>query len=422
MAAAAGALPAALAVARLRCLMLWLAGFAGGFVFIEPSPYEIVALATIVVFFASGLPLRPGHLPLLFLLLLYNLGIGIALVQVIARDKALTWAAVSWFLTATALFYACALAEDTERRLRLLLAGYTTAAVVVAAIAILGYFQLFPGADATLLYGRAKGTFNDPNVLGPFLVLPSLLALRRVLIGRFVDSLMGGALLSLFAAALLLTFSRGAWAHFAIAAFLYVVLLFYVSGQPRERARIAAASVIGVILLALLVGALLSLRGVESLFEQRASLEQIYDAGQLGRFGRHGLAVLLALDQPFGIGPLQFAHIFPEDVHNVYLNSFMAGGWIAGISYLALVMTTMWIGLRGALADTPWRPLLLAVWATFVGVAVEGAVIDSDHWRHFWLLTGVLWAGAIASRRLRVAQPWASAYSPAPGRSVAQPG
>ncbi len=422
MAAAAGALPTAHTVARLRRLMLWLAGFAGGFVFVEPSPYEIVALATLVVFFVSGLPLRPGHLPLLFLLVLYNVGIAIALAPVLARDKALVWSAVSWFLTATALFYACALAEDTERRLKLLFAGYTAAAVIVAVIAVLGYFQLFPGADATLLYGRAKGTFNDPNVLGPFLMLPSLLALRRVLTGRSLDTIGSGALLALFAAALFLTFSRGAWAHFAISALLYVILLFYISKKAGERTRIVGASVAGALLLALLVGALLSLRGVESLFEQRASLEQSYDVGQLGRFGRHLAGALLALDRPLGIGPYEFARIFPEDPHNVYLNAFMTAGWLGGISYIALVATTLWIGIRAALIETPWRPMLLAAWATFAGVAIEGAIIDSDHWRHFWLLMGVLWAGAVAVRRPRVAPPPATAYSPAPGRSVAQPG
>jgi O-antigen ligase len=422
MAAAAGALPAAHTVARLRRLMLWLAGFAGGFVFVEPSPYEIVALATLVVFFVSGLPLRPGHLPLLFLLVLYNVGIAIALAPLLARDKALIWAAVSWFLTATALFYACALAEDTERRLKLLFGGYTAAAVIVAVIAVLGYFQLFPGADATLLYGRAKGTFNDPNVLGPFLMLPSLLALRRVLTGRLLDTIGSGALLALFAAALFLTFSRGAWAHFAISALLYATLLFYISKKAGERTRIVGASVAGALLLALLVGALLSLRGVESMFEQRASLEQSYDVGQLGRFGRHLAGALLALDRPFGIGPYEFARIFPEDPHNVYLNAFMTAGWLGGISYIALVATTLWIGFRAALVETPWRPMLLAAWATFAGVAFEGAIIDSDHWRHFWLLIGVLWAGAVAVRRPRVAPPPATAYSPAPGRSVAQPG
>jgi O-antigen ligase len=422
MAAAAGALPATHTVARLRRLMLWLAGFAGGFVFVEPSPYEIVALATLVVFFVSGLPLRPGHLPLLFLLVLYNVGIAIALAPVLARDKALVWAAVSWFLTATALFYACALAEDTERRLKLLFAGYTAAAVIVAVIAVLGYFQLFPGADATLLYGRAKSTFNDPNVLGPFLVLPSLLALQRVLTGRSLDTIGSGALLALFAATLFLTFSRGAWAHFAISALLYATLLFYISKKAGERTRIVGASVAGALLLALLVGALLSLRGVESLFEQRASLEQSYDVGQLGRFGRHLAGALLALDRPLGIGPYEFARIFPEDPHNVYLNAFMTAGWLGGISYIALVATTLWIGFRAALVETPWRPMLLAAWATFAGVAFEGAIIDSDHWRHFWLLMGVLWAGAVAVRRPRVAPPSATAYSPAPGRSVAQPG
>ena len=422
MATAAGALPAALAVARLRQLMLWLAGFAGGFVFVEPSPYEIVGLATLVVFFVSGLPLRPGHLPLLFLLVLYNVGIAITLVPVLARDKALTWAAVSWFLTATALLYACALAEDTERRMKLLFAGYTAAAVIVAVVAILGYFQLFPGAEATLLYGRAKGTFNDPNVLGPFLVLPSLLALRRVLTGRFLDAVGGGAVLALFVVALFLTFSRGAWAHFVLAALIYALFLFYFSRNSRERARIVGTSLVGVLVLALLVAALLSLRGVESLFTERAALEQSYDVGELGRFGRHLSGALLALDRPFGIGPYQFARIFSEDPHNVYLNAFMTAGWLGGISYVALVATTLWVGIRGALVETPWRPMLLAAWATFAGVVIEGAIIDSDHWRHFWLLIGVLWAGAVAARSWRVAPLAPTAYSPAPGRSVAQPG
>ena len=35
-----------------------------------------------------------------------------------------------------------------------------------------------------LVFGRARGTFNDPNVLGAFLVLPALIAFQRVLTGR----------------------------------------------------------------------------------------------------------------------------------------------------------------------------------------------------------------------------------------------
>ena len=32
---------------RLRCLLLWLTGFSGAFVFIEPSPYEVASLLAI---------------------------------------------------------------------------------------------------------------------------------------------------------------------------------------------------------------------------------------------------------------------------------------------------------------------------------------------------------------------------------------
>ena len=45
---------------RLRGLMLWLTGLAGAFVIMEPSPYEMVALATMALFFLTGLAAADG--------------------------------------------------------------------------------------------------------------------------------------------------------------------------------------------------------------------------------------------------------------------------------------------------------------------------------------------------------------------------
>ena len=45
---------------RLRGLLLWLMGFAGAFVFVEPSPYEIVGLIGIYLLGVSGVSLRGG--------------------------------------------------------------------------------------------------------------------------------------------------------------------------------------------------------------------------------------------------------------------------------------------------------------------------------------------------------------------------
>jgi hypothetical protein len=404
-------------VEKLRHLMLWLTGFSGALVFTEPSAYEVFASAAIFVFFASGLALRRGHIPLLAILVVYCFGLSIAVIPVVAEPKTALWVAVSWFLAATTLFFACVIAENTERHLKLLMQGYMAAAIVASLLAILGYFRLIPAADSFLLYGRAKGTFNDPNVLGPFLVLPGLLAIKRALTFRFKDLMIGGAQVSIIAIAVLLSFSRGAWGHFAFSAVLFVGLLFAVSNNTRERTRIVGATIAGFAVLALLLAALLSMQGVGALFTERATLDQAYDTGQLGRFGRHVLGFQLALDTPWGLGPFQFAKIFPEDPHNVYLNAFMTGGWTGGVTYFLFVVMTLWVGLKGALRATPWRPVLLAVWATFIAVAGEGAIIDTDHWRHFWLLAGLLWGGAIAASRYRVEIPRSSATKAPPAEA-----
>jgi hypothetical protein len=47
---------------------------------------------------------------------------------------------------------------------------------------------------------------------------------------------------------------------------------------------------------------------------------------------------------------------------------------------------------------TPWGPYLIAAFATFFGTAMEGFVIDTDHWRHFFLLLGMIWGLSAATR------------------------
>jgi len=238
-------------------------------------------------------------------------------------------------------------------------------------------------------------------VLGAFLVLPVLLALQRVMTGRLRAVLGAGLLLALFAGALLLTFSRGAWGQCAFAAVVLMVLQLLTSPSPTERARIVLMAILALAALAAVVAALLTIEQVSELFRERASLEQSYDVGRFGRFGRHVLGFLMALDHPGGLGPLQFRSVFPEDPHNAYLNAFMSGGWLSGFSYLTLTLVTLVMGLRTAFIAAPWRPAYLAVYAAYVAAAAESAIIDSDHWRHYFLLLGVVWGLMIATRARR---------------------
>lgn len=383
--------------------LLWLTGLTGAFVFVEPSPYEVMGLVTIVVFAASGLALRAALVPLAALLILYVIGFGIAVVPVLDQPKTLIWVMVSLFMAMTTLFFAAMLGTNTEERLKLLMRGYMVAAVIAATAGIVGYFHFVPGVSGMfLLYERARGTFNDPNVLGAFLVLPALLALQRVLSRRFVDAARSALLLLLLVAGIFLSFSRGAWGQFAFSAALMMFLTF-VTSHARERMRILLFTALAIMVLAAVIAILLSIPQVADLFNQRAALEQSYDEGPTGRFGRHVLGFLLALDTPLGIGPLQFHNLFPEDPHNAYLNAFMSGGWLSGFAYLTLVAVTLVSGFRFVFIATPWRATYIAVYSAFVGVAGESLIIDSDHWRHYFLILGVLWGlMSVTHGRLKV--------------------
>ena len=112
---APAALPVRISLERLRDGLLWLTGVSGAFVFIEPSPYEYASLLAIFVFAATGLALRAGIMPLALLLVLYNIGFSIAVIPVLDAPKTAIWVCTTWYLAATAVFFAALIAEDPRR-------------------------------------------------------------------------------------------------------------------------------------------------------------------------------------------------------------------------------------------------------------------------------------------------------------------
>jgi hypothetical protein len=385
-----------LGIDRLRLGALWIVGVSSGFVMIEPAPYEFLMALTMIIFAATGVSMRVGHVPLMWLLILCNVGFATSLIPVIMLDNTAKWTAISCFLSMTTLFFAISLVEDTERRLNILLNGYIVSAIITSSIGIFAFFQLFPGWEMFIGALRARSTFKDPNVFAPFLILPGLLILQRIMLGSFRGFFLNGAGALIIAIALFLSFSRGAWGHFAASAGLMLYFSFLTTNSNIERMRIVAIFIVGGVLVSFFILALLSLDQVAGLFKERASLVQDYDAGHGGRFGRHILGALMVLDHPFGIGPLQFAKYLPEDPHNSFLNAFMAGGWLGGCVNLTLVLVTLFQGLRHVFVRTPWQTTYIAVYAAFVGEVGESYVIDVTHWRHYYLIMGVVWGLMIA--------------------------
>jgi O-antigen ligase/polysaccharide polymerase Wzy-like membrane protein len=390
----------------LQRALVWLTAASSAVVFIEPSPYELTTLAAAVIFLATGLRLRLIFMPLLLLLFLIDIGYCLGAIPFMDRPEVFSWIVTSWYMAFTVPFFAMVISEDTTSRLEMLRRGLVTGALIAASSAIAGYFNLVPGGhDLLTLYERARGTFKDPNVLGAFLILPALLALQSVVSDGFRKSLRSTAALCVIAFAIFLAFSRAAWGGLVITAAFMLVLMILTSPTSSQRSRIVVTSVASAFIAVLLVAVLLSFDSIGELFRQRASFDQSYDEGRFGRFGRHILGAAMALDFPLGIGPLQFHNYFPEDTHNSFLNAFMSGGWMAGICYPALIFTTVILGFRYLFTPVPWQRDYLAIFAAFLGTAGESLVIDTDHWRHFWMTLGVMWGMFAAAHRHRAAAP-----------------
>jgi len=386
-------------LARLERGVLWLVGFSGGFVLVEPAPYEFVVAIAFLALFATGLRLCAVHVPLLILLIVYCSGYTIGVMPVLSLPGTAAWMATSCYMSVTALFFALAMGSDTQARLDALVKGYIAVAVLVSIFGIITYFHLLPGSDTFIFAQRSKATFKDPNVLGAFLVLPTVLAVQKMIIGRPREVIAGAVIAMVLAVELLLAFSRGAWGATAAAIVLTLGHTWFTTRSNLKRMRILVIAGVGCAIIALLIGAILTLPQVSGLFAERASLVQSYDSGRFGRFGRHILALQLLLDYPFGIGPLQFTKFFPEDPHNSFLDSYMAGGWLSGSAYLALIVVTLLAGLRFASAQTPWRSTYMAVYASFVALTGESYIIDVQHWRHYFLIMGIIWGLIAVTRR-----------------------
>jgi hypothetical protein len=402
----ASAAPGVLALQRA---LVWLVGASGAIVFIEPSPYEAVTLCSAVLFFATGLRLRLVFMPLLLLLVVLNIGYSIGAIPLFGESDVFNWIMTSWYMAVTVIFLAMVIAEDTAARLDMLRRGLIAGALIASLAAIGGYFKLVPGGhDLLTLYDRARGTFKDPNVLGAFLILPALFALQGVVTEHFARAGRSAIAFGVMGLAILLAFSRAAWGGLVLTAAFMLVQMVLTSTSRAERSRIVVMAALALIIGVAFVAVLLSFDSIWEMFRQRASLEQSYDEGRFGRFGRHILGAQMALDLPFGIGPLQFHNYFPEDTHNSYLNAFMSGGWLSGVCYPALIFATVILGFRHLFIRVPWQRTYIAIFSAFLGTVGEGFVIDTDHWRHFWMMLGAIW-GMIAA-----AQPYKGRDQPAP--------
>ena len=384
---------------RLVMVLVWIAVASGAVVFSEPAPVDILTIGLI-----AALPLVRLVAPTAVLWLVAAVwgvcAAGALLASAISPEiaKAATHTGVSIYLYAAFFVFAAFVAKRPVEHTKLILDAYLWAAFVAAVAGVVGYFNLFPGAfELFTKYGRASGTFKDPNVFGPFLVPALLYALHKVLTEKPGRTLLAAVMLAFLSFALLLSFSRGAWFNAVVAIAVYGYFSLVSAPSSRQFLKTIGLGMAALVGAGSILAIAAQTEAVGSLLSHRAALTQDYDVGPQGRFGGQEKAKGLILDNPLGLGAQVFAPYYHhEEPHNVYINMFLNAGWVGGLAFFAIVWLTALFGLRFALRSGPGHALYLIAYGAFLGNVVEGFVIDIDHWRHFYLQMAIVWGMMVA--------------------------
>lgn len=387
--------PTGIPTKSIATALLWLAVFLGGFVFFEPAPYEAYLALLIPGWLLLGMPIPRAIGPLVVLMLLFLAGGIIAATQAKDFSTQPVYYVITAFLAFSSCFFASLIAEDS-RRLDTIVNAWIAAALATTGLGVLGYFGLT--GELFVKFDRATGGFQDPNVFGPFLIFPFVVLVRRGLTRPLGEALRSGILALAIFVGIFLSFSRGAWGLTIVATLLTGMLLFATERSAKARARFLALAATGVVSIGLLIGAALSIPTVSELFADRAQFEQEYDTARLGRFERFPIGFNMMLDRPLGIGAIEFGRKFGEDEHDIWLKALTTYGWLGFVSYATLVIWTLIAAFPLVFRTGPLQSVTQIAYIVFLSHILMATVIDIDHWRHVYLLFGILW-GAIAADR-----------------------
>ena len=367
----------------------------GAWVRWEPAPYDVLMLATLGLGPLLVWPsLRASLVLPMALVAVLALANGISLVMAEDLRRGLSFFGVSAYLMLSFAMLVAWLDRLGTSLARCMLHAYAVAAVLGGAVAVAAYFRLVPGAELMLPKGRLMGLFKDANVFGAFMVPVVVLAVAR-LSGPRAATLRWAGVVLLGIAAVLLSYSRGAWINLATSLCAYAGLRV-LSGRVRPTlgSVLGACAAIGAIAALLVV--IVDQPAVRDMLELRASTQGYDD----DRFGNQADAIALAWQHPLGLGPGATEGHLSISAHSLYVRAFVENGGLGLWATLGLLLASVgratWAALAGGEAET--QLLLAVVAAALVGVGVESAVIDTIHWRHLWLLLALAWMPRSSTR------------------------
>ncbi|MGM8216560.1 O-antigen ligase family protein [Bacillaceae bacterium W0354] len=373
---------------RLFLVLLVITFSLSGWVNIEPAVFDILVVFLIIIsLFSSYISYnRATIVPLLFiwLFLITNL-----LSMFFMKDfpSSMGYFLITFYLCLLWLLITGLLNSFKERAGTVIMLGYILAGLSSAILGILAYAEIIPHSESYMYLGRVKGLFKDPNVFGPFLVPVAVFTFLFIekSRGRIVKLLWVFMFITV-TAAIVLSFSRAAWANYALTFSILSGMWIFFGGERKEI--IKRTLYIGLIIF--LIFAFLSLilknTTISEMLEQRFKL-QSYDED---RFTTQSNALQLIQNNPLGSGPGQSEGLLDYSTHSLYVRVLGENGFIGFIILVAFLFITWGRSLYLTIRNRHYLYILST--SCLMGLYLNSLVIDTLHWRHFWVLLAIPWA------------------------------
>lgn len=372
-------------------LMYGLLGLVSCFSIIEPAPYELLALILMFAYATrhladgSWMLARPLTATLLVLMALFSLLQFVPIVvQAHSPDTSAFYALVTAMLIAIGVHLG-RLHASGDVRFRDFIVGYAIAGLFSA---VVGLISLRPDvatmAPEILGMGRPKGFFKDPNVFAPYLIPATLVFLEAAGQRRGPMTILFICFALVCTAGVISAASRGAWVNLAVTIAVYAVFC-----SARQKAMVAYAVLIAAVAIA--VGSNLMGEGGDdqrfALYTDRMQLQE-YDRD---RFSAGLEAVELGLRYPAGVGPGEITNYLGKgmDPHNTYARIWAENGPAALVLFVAILLLLAAHLVQECVTARRLDRVFICAFAMLAGALVNAGVIDTLHWRHFWVVLAV---------------------------------
>jgi hypothetical protein len=374
------------AVFSTRNLIYFMAVLAMNYTLSRPSPVDILYITAflLTLFHISLFPKVEVTRRVVFICLLLG---GWALSYVIAsmphyREPFVVFELIAKTFAISIGFIAAFVTMRWSRRhFETFMKVYIVSCFIASVLGTVGFLLQHP---LLTWDGRAKGLIDDPNMYGSFLIPAVMFCAYLLTRTRTSKIMLLGAMLVILMG-IFFSLSR-----IALVASL-VCLFAYIFFQNRRNPRRLLLIILGLVMSAVLLPGIASIASPEfsERFLERLTIAQPYDLGEQGRYGRYLLVLPMILQNPIGVGVLQLEKIFPEPIHNIWLSSFVNYGWGGGISYVWLAIGSVVVSLRNYRKTQNDIPIVLM--ASLIGIVMCATLHEGEHWRHMWLLYGLVW-------------------------------